>query len=100
MLWNTERNNMKICVLGNQSRTVYLFWRVLILQLIAAGHKVLCLAPSGDTAMDNSLRKLGAQVQHYRLDRKGVNPLRDIVTFLNLKQIFKREHPICSLLQP
>ena len=38
---------MKICVLGNQARAVFLFWKVLMRQMLAAGHAVFCLLPDG-----------------------------------------------------
>ena len=69
---------MKICVLGNQARAVFLFWKVLMRQMLAAGHAVFCLLPDGDPATEQSLRELGVRIVNYRLDRKGVNPVRDI----------------------
>ena len=52
---------MKICVLGNQARAVFLFWKVLMRQMLAAGHAVFCLLPDGDPATEQSLRELGVR---------------------------------------
>ena len=82
---------MRICVLGNQSRAVFLFWRVLMNEARARGHSVLCLVPQGDEKSDKNIEDLGVSIRHYSLDRKGINPLRDVRTFLDLKRIFHEE---------
>ena len=84
---------MKICVLGNQARAVFLFWKVLMRQMLAAGHAVFCLLPDGDPATEQSLRELGVRIVNYRLDRKGVNPVRDIATYFDRERVFKAERP-------
>ena len=78
---------MKICVLGNQARAVFLFWKVLMRQMLAAGHAVFCLLPDGDPATEQSLRELGVRTVNYRLDRK------DIATYFDLERVFKAERP-------
>ena len=82
---------MKICILGNQVRSVYLFWRVLMQHMLAEGHTVFCLLPGGDATTEESIKQLGVRVVNYRLDRKGINPLRDVVTFLDLKRVLGKE---------
>ncbi len=82
---------MRICVLGNQARAVFLFWRVLMQKMLAQGHSVVCLVPPGDEENNARLRALGIELCHYRLDRKGLNPLRDIQTFLDFHRFFRRE---------
>lgn len=82
---------MRICILGNQSRAVSIFWRVLITTLRERGHDVLCFVPAGDPESEAVLTSLGAGVRNYRLDRKGLNPLRDMATFLDLRALFRRE---------
>ena len=84
---------MKICILGNQVRSVYLFWRVLMQHMLAEGHTVFCLLPGGDATTEESIKQLGVRVVNYRLDRKGINPLRDVVTFLDLKRVLGKERP-------
>ena len=82
---------MRICVLGNQARATFLFWRVLMLAAKARGHSVLCLVPDGDTESNQRIRDLGVDLRHYSLDRKGLSPSNDIRTFLELKKIFGKE---------
>ncbi|MBQ3058851.1 MAG: glycosyltransferase family 1 protein, partial [Desulfovibrio sp.] len=66
---------MKILVLGNQGRAVSIFWSVLMRQMLAAGHSVVCCIPPGDSEADAALNALGVRVRHYPLDRKGLHPL-------------------------
>lgn len=84
---------MKIIILGNQARSMSIFWRVLIKRLVADGHEILCLAPPGDVDSENSLRSFGAEVINYPLNRKGLNPFQDLKSYLALKKIFFSEKP-------
>jgi glycosyltransferase involved in cell wall biosynthesis len=86
---------MKVIILGNQARSMVNFWTVLIRSLLATGHDVLCLVPAegGKDAAPwtDSLAALGARLAHYPLDRKGLNPLRDLSTLLALAAFFRKE---------
>lgn len=89
---------MKIAIIGNQARAMSNFWTVLIRQLTEAGHEALCVlpaeAPGGDAAeWEKRLASLGARVEHYPLDRKGLNPLKDLSSLLALSRICRREKP-------
>ena len=84
---------MKIVILGNQGRSMVNFWTVLARRMLAAGHAVLCCCPPGDGVADAALRALGAEVRHYPLDRKGLNPLRDVASYRALLRIFRDASP-------
>ncbi len=79
---------MKICMLGNQARSFYVFWRVLMTKMRAMGHDVVCLLPAGDAENDRRIADLGVEVVHYRLDRKGINPVNDLVTLRDFRRYF------------
>ena len=84
---------MKIIVLGNQAKAMSNFWSVLIRHMRRAGHEVVCCAPPGDANAEAALEAQGARVRHYSLDRKGLNPLSDLRTTLELFKLFKDEKP-------
>lgn len=84
---------MKILVLSNQARSMSNFWSVLIGRMRAAGHTVVCCAPTGDPTAEAALCALGAEFLPYPLDRKGLNPLRDAESFYALLQIFRAQRP-------
>lgn len=84
---------MKIVILNNQARAMYLFWRILISSFKSLGHEIICLVPAGDEESDRMLAETGAKIRHYPLDRKGLNPLKDLRTFLSFKNFFLKEKP-------
>lgn len=73
------------------------FWKTLIRRIADGGHEVLCLlpvpGPDDDPAWERDLAALGARVEHYPLDRKGLNPFRDFATLWRLRGLFLRERP-------
>ena len=69
------------------------FWSVLIRHMRRAGHEVVCCAPPGDANAEVALEAQGARVRHYSLDRKGLNPLSDLRTTLELFKLFRDEKP-------
>lgn len=73
------------------------FWSVFLRRLVAAGHDTLCLtpepAPGDDPAWEDALTALGVRLIHYPLDRKGLNPTRDLATLRALRAVFRRERP-------
>jgi glycosyltransferase involved in cell wall biosynthesis len=88
---------VKIAVLGNQARAMANFWTVLLRRMLGRGHEVLCLIPEAgaddDPVWEQKLVATGARLAHYRLDRRGLNPLRDILSVCDLRGIFLREKP-------
>ena len=95
---------VKILILGNQARSTSNFWTVLMRRMRAAGHEVLCAVPAGDDAAEAAIRAIGEEdpafqkgpavrLCHYPLDRKGLNPLRDMATMHALYRLFKQEKP-------
>jgi glycosyltransferase involved in cell wall biosynthesis len=94
---------MHIVLLGNTSRTVVNFWRVLVESLLIAGCRVTVFAPEGDADAEAAIRDMGAALRHYPLDRKGLNPVRDMVTLTALHRLFRREQPdmlFCYTIKP
>lgn len=84
---------MKTVILTNQARSMSIFWRVLIRRMRHLGMEVVCLVPPGDELSERDLRDMGARIMNYPLDRKGINPIRDMGTFVALRNIFQSEKP-------
>lgn len=80
---------MKFVLVSNQCRATVNFWSVLLKELQGAGHEVTCLVPDHDPDALAALTALGVHVRHYPLDRKGLNPLRDMKSFFALYREFK-----------
>lgn len=83
----------KAMILSNQSRSMSVFWRVLIKAMQAKDLEVICCAPPGDMASDNSLKNMGCRLLHYDLERKGLNPFKDLQSLNQLTKIMKAEKP-------
>jgi glycosyltransferase involved in cell wall biosynthesis len=84
---------MKMVVLGNQAGAFVNFWSVLLRRVLGGGHEVVCAVPDGDARANAALARLGVRLAHYRLDRKGINPLRDMRTLRDLTRLLKEEKP-------
>lgn len=106
---------MKIAILGNQARAMSNFWTLLIRRLSESGHEVVCLVPESSqanmeaglmesgmdglqaetdaSAWEKRLENTGARILHYPLDRKGLNPAKDLKSLLALRSLFSRERP-------
>lgn len=88
---------MKIIILGNQARSMGNFWLILAKKLLAAQHEVIWLAPyplpGDDPLWEARLVATGARLEHYKLDRKGLNPLKDVATLCHLYSFFATEKP-------
>lgn len=88
---------MKVALLGNQARAMVNFWSVLLRCLVSGGHEVLCLvprpAPGEDPLWEQTLCAMGARILHYPLDRKGLNPCKDLATLAGLRRILAKERP-------
>ena len=82
---------MKVLVLGNQARAVRNFWTVLMRRLRQAGHEVVVCVPEGADAEDLAKLSDNAHVRTYYLARKGLNPLQDARSFVELVRILREE---------
>jgi glycosyltransferase involved in cell wall biosynthesis len=94
---------MHIVLLGNTSRGIVNFWSVLLEGLKAAGCRVSVFAPEGDADAESDIRAMGVALHHYPLDRKGLNPARDLATLTALYRLFRREKPdmlFCYTIKP
>lgn len=68
------------------------FWTKLIGELRKRNFEIACFIPDGD-ASAAKLEALGVRARFYPLDRKGLNPAKDINTYLALKRLFAEEKP-------
>jgi glycosyltransferase involved in cell wall biosynthesis len=87
---------MKVAILGNQARAMGNFWTPLIRLLQDRGHETICCLPHpapDDLPWEGALTDLGARLAHYPLDRKGLNPFRDLKTLLGLRAALRAARP-------
>ncbi len=82
-----------VAIVGPYAPSVLRFRGKLIQDLLAAGHRVLALAPDYAEEHKRTLRSWGALPLDYPLDRTGMHPLRDLRTLWALYALFRRYRP-------
>lgn len=81
---------MKILIAANNDVGLYQFRRELIAELLK-NHEVLISLPDGD--LIRPLEKIGCRFLPTPVDRRGVNPLKDIGLFWHYFEMLRRERP-------
>jgi glycosyltransferase involved in cell wall biosynthesis len=61
--------------------------------MVAAGHEVIACAPGNDDRFAQLIRSLGVRYHSIRLDRTGINPIRDLSYFMEMLNFFQQERP-------
>lgn len=82
---------MKIVLFANTEWYLYNFRRSLALALRDAGHDVLLISPDGPYG--EKLRALGLNWQPVPMDRRSLNPLREVALLWHLVHLLRRERP-------
>lgn len=82
---------MKIILFANTDWYLYNFRRSLALSAVAAGYEVLLISPPG--AYGERLRALGLRWESLPMDRRSLNPLRELQLLWRLVRLFGRERP-------
>lgn len=82
---------MKIILFANTDWYLYNFRRALALAAQAAGYEVLLVSPAGEYGA--RLRALGLRWEPLPMDRRSLNPLRELALLWHLVRLFRREQP-------
>lgn len=81
----------KVLILSNHFITLYNFRKELITKLIEHGHEVFISMPRSD---ENSFfTDMGCKIIETSVDRRGINPIRDLRLILNYIKIMKNLKP-------
>jgi len=86
--WRAE---MKIAMLTSSPDELSGFRKELILRLIAEGHELIGLTPLADCI--DQLREAGMLFFEAPVDRRGLNPFRDVLSLKNYYRILRKERP-------
>lgn len=82
---------MKFLLFANTDWYLWNFRRSLVLALRDAGHDVLLISPDGPYG--EKLQGLGVRWQPVPMDRRSLNPLRELGLLLYLVRLLRREQP-------
>ena len=82
-----------LALITANAQTLRLFRTHLVAALVARGVRVLALAPNFDDDSRALVRSLGAEPVDCRLQRTGLNPVRDVLDTLHLARLLRRLRP-------
>lgn len=82
---------MKVMFAANFGMGFYKFRKELIEELIQAGHEVYVLLPQD--RYTSYLEDLGCTVIDIKVDRRGINPIKDVSTFVEYLKVFRQLKP-------
>ena len=82
---------MRVLILANNDVGLFKFRKELIERLILDGHKVFIALPTGDFIPQ--LKKIGCIFINTNIDRRGVNPIKDMQLFLSYIRLLNRIKP-------
>ncbi|HOO14212.1 MAG TPA: glycosyltransferase family 4 protein [Candidatus Marinimicrobia bacterium] len=80
-------------LVSNTSWYLYNYRRPLIIEMINRNINVIAVTPKDDYT--DLLKKIGVNHIDIKINRKGMNPITDIILFLNLIKIYHCQNAIC-----
>ena len=86
-----EKSNKRILILANNDVGLYRFRKDLIVALLRDGNEVTISLPNGDFVRE--FEKLGCRFIDTPIDRRGMNPLRDIGLFNHYRKLLRTLKP-------
>lgn len=88
---------MRILIVANDSSGLQNFRGMLIEQIIKRGHKVAAILPKSDDQFqieaENQLKKIGCRIYHVAMERRSMNPMKDLKLIMSYKACLKRLNP-------
>ncbi|MFW5837283.1 MAG: glycosyltransferase family 4 protein [Desulfovibrionaceae bacterium] len=85
--------DVNVAVLGSYAPSLINFRGPMLREMLARGHEVLALAPDMADGVRAELEAMGAQPVEVRLQRTGLNPLRDAASVMSLAGELRRLKP-------
>lgn len=88
---------MRILIVANDSSGLQNFRGMLIEQIIKRGHKVSAILPKSDDQFqieaENQLKKIGCRIYHVAMERRSMNPMKDLKLIMSYRVCLKRLNP-------
>ena len=81
----------KLLILANHFATIYKFRKELVSKLVEEGYEVVISLPFSQDI--EKIKGLGVKVIDTNVDRKSVNPIKDLILLKNYTKIIKEEKP-------
>lgn len=86
-------SNRKIAIIGTTASNLYLFRKDFIQRCQIQGFQVYAFVSEYNDAWINKIQSLGVKLVTYRLNRGGLNPIRDVVSTIDLLKKINKIKP-------
>lgn len=84
---------MKIAVLSSHTSSLFWFRMDMMKDFIKSGHTVMALGSEPEADWKEKFREHGIDYRQLKVERNGINPLKDLNTFKSLYEFMNREKP-------
>ena len=84
---------MKIAILVCYNPTLVNFRLDMMLEMVRLGHRVVAVGNESDDKWSGILQPYGIEYRYVRMQRNGLNPVWDFVSFVQLVNLLKKEKP-------
>lgn len=88
---------MKVLIVANGSNGLYNFRGMLIHNIAKRGYKVFCILPKSNEKTqikaENHLKKMGCHIYHVAMDRRSINPIKDMRLLISYMGCLKKINP-------
>ena len=84
---------MKIAILVCYNPTLLNFRLDLMLEIIRLGHQVIAVGNESEEKWNSLLHPYGIEYRFIKMQRNGLNPVRDFFSFVQLVKLLKKEKP-------
>ena len=82
---------MKILILTNSLGGLQSFRKEVLKALIDEGHSIFISAPFNDKV--NFFEEMGCKLTNTHFNRKGLNPMKDLIQMMHYRKLIKKEKP-------
>lgn len=91
------RKSSTILVLTNSLGGLFSFRKEVVETLIDKGFKIIIAAPPHYDQKGNYFREIGCNVESVDIDRRGTNPLKDLILIWHYYQLMRKNRPLAVL---
>jgi glycosyltransferase involved in cell wall biosynthesis len=82
-----------VAIVGNEPKSLLNFRGDLIRAIVSSGHRVTAMSAPASADQIQQIEALGASFRPFPVQRNGLNPWRDLQTFLALRKAFRELTP-------
>ena len=84
---------MKIAILVCYNPTLLNFQLDMMLEMLRLGHRVVAVGNEPEEKWSKILQPFGIEYRYVRMQRNGLNPVRDVFSLVRLIRLLKKEKP-------